>query len=57
VVVASAQSDGRTVREALAARASGYVLKERAVEELPAAVRTAADGQVYVSPQISAAAS
>ena len=55
VVVASAHADARTVREALAAGAAGYILKDRAVEELAAAVRTVASGGVYVSPHITTA--
>ena len=55
VVVASAHADGRTIREALAAGAAGYVLKDRAVEDLASAVRAVADGGVFVSPGIAAA--
>jgi DNA-binding NarL/FixJ family response regulator len=52
VVVASAHADARTIREALAAGAAGYVLKDRAVEELPSAIRTVAGGGVYISPGV-----
>jgi DNA-binding NarL/FixJ family response regulator len=52
VVVASAHADARTIRGALAAGAAGYVLKDRAVEELATAVRTVAGGGVYISPGI-----
>jgi DNA-binding NarL/FixJ family response regulator len=53
VVVASAHSDARTVREALGAGAAGYILKDRAVEELATAVRTVSAGGVYLSPHIA----
>jgi DNA-binding NarL/FixJ family response regulator len=38
---------------ALAAGAIGFVLKHKADEELPAAVRTAARGEAYVSPRVA----
>jgi DNA-binding NarL/FixJ family response regulator len=57
VVVASAHADARTVREALAAGAAGYVLKDRAVEELPSAIRKVAGGAIYISPGIGSAPS
>jgi DNA-binding NarL/FixJ family response regulator len=53
VVVASAHVDAHTVREALDAGAAGYILKDRAVEELATAVRTVAAGGVYLSPHIA----
>lgn len=53
VVVASAHADACTVREALDAGAAGYILKDRAVEELATAVRTVAAGGVYLSPHIA----
>jgi two-component system, NarL family, response regulator NreC len=39
---------------ALAAGAVGFVLKDRSDEELPAAIRAAARGGTYVSPQVAA---
>ena len=53
VVVASAHSDARTVREAFSAGVAGYILKDRAVEELATAVRTVAAGGTYLSPHIA----
>jgi two-component system response regulator NreC len=48
VLVLSMQDDPRYVREAFAAGASGYVLKEAADTELVAAVREVAGGGRYV---------
>jgi len=42
------------VRRALAAGADGYVLKERADEELPDAVEAVVRGSSYVSPRVTA---
>jgi two-component system response regulator NreC len=41
-------------QRALAAGAVGFVLKDRAATELPAAVRCAARGEVYVSSHVAA---
>ncbi|MGZ4179810.1 MAG: response regulator transcription factor [Solirubrobacteraceae bacterium] len=41
-------------RQALEAGAVGFVLKDRADDELPQAVRMAADGEEYVSPRVTA---
>jgi two-component system response regulator NreC len=54
VVVLSMQDDPRYVREAFAAGASGYVLKEAADTELVAAVREVAAGASYVDPGLGA---
>jgi two-component system response regulator NreC len=54
VLVLSMQDDPRYVREAFAAGASGYVLKEAADTELVAAVREVADGGSYVNPELGA---
>jgi two-component system, NarL family, response regulator NreC len=54
VVVLSMQDDPRYVREAFAAGASGYVLKEAADTELVQAVREVADGGRYVHPALGA---
>lgn len=54
VVLLSMQDDPRYVREAFAAGASGYVLKEAADAEVVAAVREAARGGNYVNPALGA---
>lgn len=54
VLVLSMQDEPRYVREAFAAGASGYVLKEAADDELLAAVREVAAGGNYVDPQLGA---
>jgi two-component system response regulator NreC len=54
VLVLSMQDDPRYVREAFAAGATGYVLKEAADTELVAAVREVAAGGRYVHPSLGA---
>jgi two-component system response regulator NreC len=54
VLVLSMQDDPRYVREAFAAGAAGYVLKEAADEEVVAAVREIAEGRSYVHPALGA---
>src|SRR5438876_4386561 len=54
VLVLSMQDDPSYVREAFAAGAAGYVLKEAADEEVVAAVREIADGGRYVHPTLGA---
>jgi two-component system, NarL family, response regulator NreC len=54
VLVLSMQDDPTYVREAFAAGASGYVLKEAADEEVVAAVREIAGGGSYVHPALGA---
>jgi two-component system response regulator NreC len=54
VLVLSMQDDPSYVREAFAAGASGYVLKEAADEEVVAAVREIAAGGNYVHPALGA---
>jgi two-component system response regulator NreC len=54
VLLLSMQDDPRYVREAFAAGASGYVLKEAADTELVAAVREVARGGRYVNPELGA---
>jgi two-component system, NarL family, response regulator NreC len=54
VLVLSMQDDPRYVREAFAAGASGYVLKEAADSEVVHAVREVADGGRYVNPELGA---
>jgi DNA-binding NarL/FixJ family response regulator len=48
------QDEPRYVREAFAAGASGYVLKEAADNEVVAAVREVAGGGRYVNPALGA---
>jgi two-component system response regulator NreC len=54
VVVLSMQDDPQYVREAFAAGASGYVLKEAADTELLQAIREVASGGRYVHPALGA---
>jgi DNA-binding NarL/FixJ family response regulator len=54
VLVLSMQDDPRYVREAFAAGASGYVLKEAADVEVVSAVREIASGGRYVHPELGA---
>jgi two-component system NarL family response regulator len=55
VLVLSAYMDKRFVHEALRAGAAGYVAKAAASSELPRAIRAVAEGQNYLSPEITAA--
>jgi two-component system, NarL family, response regulator NreC len=54
VLLLSMQDDPRYVREAFAAGASGYVLKEAVDAEVVAAVREVARGGRYVNPELGA---
>lgn len=54
VLVLSMQDEPRYVREAFAAGASGYVLKEAADTEVVLAVREVAGGGRYVNPELGA---
>jgi two-component system response regulator NreC len=54
VLVLSMEDDPRYVREAFAAGASGYVLKEAADSELVAALKQVAAGERYVHPALGA---
>ena len=54
VLMLSMQDDPRYVREAFAAGASGYVLKEAADAEVVGAVREVAAGSSYVHPVLGA---
>jgi two-component system, NarL family, response regulator NreC len=54
VLVLSMQDEPRYVREAFAAGASGYVLKEAADSEVVEAVREVAAGSRYVNPALGA---
>lgn len=50
VLLLSAYSDGALVYEALEAGAAGYISKDAAVEEIIAAIRSAAAGETVLSP-------
>jgi len=54
ILVLSMQDDPRYVREAFAAGASGYVLKEAADAEVVQAIREVAGGGRYVHPELGA---
>lgn len=54
ILVLSMQDDPSYVREAFAAGARGYVLKEAADEEVVSAVREVANGGSYVHPALGA---
>ncbi len=54
IVVLTMQQEPAFAREALAAGALGYVLKEAADEELVQAVRNAAAGEHYLNPRLGA---
>jgi two-component system, NarL family, response regulator NreC len=54
VLVLSMQDDPRYVREAFAAGAAGYILKEAADTDVVAAVREVASGGRYVHPSLGA---
>ncbi len=55
VVVLSSFSDQARVRDAVAAGATGYVLKDCTPEELISAVRSAADGHAPLDPRVAGA--
>lgn len=54
VVIMSMHDDAVQVREALLRGANGFVVKEAAPAELEIAIRAAASGRTYLSPQVSA---
>ncbi len=54
IVVLTMQNDPVFAREALRAGAIAYVLKDAAESELVRAVRLAADGRTYLSPELGA---
>ena len=54
IVVLTMQNDAELAREALRAGATGFVLKESAKEELIRAVRLAAQGRTYLTPELGA---
>ncbi len=53
VVALTGRTDRRTVVDVLRAGASGYILKNAPAEELMLAIRTVAQGKVYLSPSIA----
>jgi DNA-binding NarL/FixJ family response regulator len=53
VVILSMHVDEEYVREAMAAGAAGYLLKDANTAELALALRTVARGQTYLSPAVS----
>jgi DNA-binding NarL/FixJ family response regulator len=53
VIALSTYSDESYVLSMLEAGASGYVLKESAVEEMRRAIRSGAEGHHYLSPEIA----
>ena len=53
VIILSIYSDEEHVYQALRAGASGYLLKDAAIEELEMAIRAVAHGETYLSPPIS----
>ena len=53
VLVLSVSAQEADVATALLAGAGGYVLKDRTLEEIVAAIRTVAAGRTYVSPGIA----
>ena len=55
VVVLSSFNDQDRVRQALAAGATGYVLKDCTPEELLAAIRSAAPGHTPLDPRVAGA--
>jgi two-component system response regulator NreC len=54
IVVVTMEASGAFARQALDAGAVGFVMKDRADSDLPAAVRCAVIGGEYVSPPIAA---
>ncbi len=53
VLVFSSWDDAKHVRRALKSGAVGYLLKNGALDEIVRAIRLTADGQSYISPQLS----
>lgn len=54
IVILTMRDDAESVRQALRSGATGYVLKESAEAELIEAVRQAAAGRTYLTPQLGA---
>ena len=53
IIALSGHADRRLVREMLMAGASGYVLKNRACEELIHAIEEVMQGRTYLSPEVT----
>jgi len=53
ILVLAAHNDSRLALRAIEAGASGYLLQERAFEELEIAVKTVMSGRTYLSPGIA----
>lgn len=53
VIALSAYADKRFVLEMMEAGAKGYLVKASAGEELPRAIRTIAQGQTYLCPEVA----
>jgi len=53
VLTLSMHSDARYVKQLFAAGASGYLLKECAIDELVTAIQSVAANQIYLSPRIT----
>jgi DNA-binding NarL/FixJ family response regulator len=53
VLMVSVSAEETDVLDAILAGASGYVLKDRPVEEIIGGIRAAAAGQLFISPQIA----
>jgi DNA-binding NarL/FixJ family response regulator len=53
VIALTGRADRRSIVDILRAGASGYVLKNAPAEELLKAIRTVAEGKVYLSPAIA----
>jgi two-component system response regulator NreC len=54
IVVMTMETSAVFAQQAIDAGAAGFVLKDRADGELPAAVRSAARGEEYISPRVEA---
>lgn len=54
IIGLSMHSDKRFIGEMLSAGASGYLLKQGAMDELQQAIQTVLSGRMYISPQIAA---
>jgi DNA-binding NarL/FixJ family response regulator len=53
VIALTGHTDRRAIIEVLRAGASGYIVKDSPAEELMTAIRTVAQGKVYLSPSIA----
>lgn len=54
VVILSMHVNATLIQQALRSGVSGYVLKRRATDELPEAIRAAHHGELFLSPSIPA---